>query len=78
MTFPLSDKLVVKGEGADPLYKWAGEKAGAEGRPKWNFHKYLFGRDGEFIDWFSTQAKPLGPKIADGIAAALSAQKSGS
>jgi glutathione peroxidase len=71
VTFPLSDKLVVKGEGADPLYKWAGEKAGADGRPKWNFHKYLFGRDGEFIDWFSTQAKPLGPKIADAVKAAL-------
>jgi glutathione peroxidase len=73
VTFPLSDKLVVKGGGADPLYIWAGEKAGAEGRPKWNFHKYLFGRNGEFIDWFSTQAKPLGPKIADGVKKALAA-----
>ena len=71
VTFPLSDKLVVKGEAAHPLYKWAGEMAGADGQPKWNFHKYLFGRDGEFIDWFSTQAKPLGPKITDGVKKAL-------
>ncbi|MEP7174051.1 MAG: glutathione peroxidase [Aestuariivirga sp.] len=73
VTFPLSDKLVVSGDGADPLYKWAGEEAGADGRPKWNFHKYLFGRDGKFIDWFSTQAKPMGPKIGDGVKKALAA-----
>lgn len=73
VTFPLTDKLVVKGEGAHPLYKWAGEMAGKEGMPKWNFHKYLFGRDGKFIDWFSTQAKPLGPKITDGVKKALAA-----
>jgi glutathione peroxidase len=71
VTFPLADKLVVKGANAHPLYKWAGDKAGAAGQPKWNFHKYLFGRDGEFIGWFSTQAKPLGPKITAGVAAAL-------
>jgi glutathione peroxidase len=62
---------VVKGEGATPLYKWAGEQAGPEGRPKWNFHKYLFGRDGRFIDWFSTQAKPMGPKITSAVKKAL-------
>jgi glutathione peroxidase len=71
VTFPLSDKLVVKGEEAHPLYKWAGEMAGETGRPKWNFHKYLFGRNGQFIDWFSTQAKPMGPKILDGVKKAL-------
>ena len=71
VTFPLTDKMVVKGDEAHPLYKWAGERAGVAGRPKWNFHKYLFGRDGKFIDWFSTQAKPMGPKIADAVKRAL-------
>ena len=52
VTFPLTDKLVVKGAAAHPLYQWATAKAGNAGRPKWNFHKFLFGRDGEFIDWF--------------------------
>ena len=71
VTFPLTDKMEVKGDDVHPLYKWAGERAGVAGRPKWNFHKYLFGRDGKFIDWFSTQAKPMGPKIADAVKRAL-------
>jgi glutathione peroxidase len=71
VTFPLADKVVVKGERATPLYKWAGEQAGRDGRPKWNFHKYLFDRDGHFVDWFSTQAKPMGPKLTAAVKKAL-------
>jgi glutathione peroxidase len=71
VTFPLADKTVVKGAEAHPFYQWAGEKAGMLGRPKWNFHKYLIGRNGEFIDWFSTQTKPEGPKITSAVEAAL-------
>jgi glutathione peroxidase len=71
VTFPLLDKTVVSGAKADPLYVWAGEQAGMLGRPKWNFHKYLFGRDGKFIDWFSTQTLPQGPKITKSVEAAL-------
>jgi glutathione peroxidase len=71
VTFPLTDKSVVKGADAIPVYKWAGDQAGFLGRPSWNFHKYLFGRDGKFIDWFSTATKPDGPKIGKALAAAL-------
>ena len=67
VTFPLTEKLVVKGEGAHPLYRWAVEKAGAAARPKWNFHKYLFGRDGTLIDWFSSRTRPKGPKITAAV-----------
>jgi glutathione peroxidase len=63
VTFPLADKTVVKGKDAHPVYAWAGEQAGLIGRPKWNFHKFLFDRDGTFVDWFSTQTVPTGPKI---------------
>jgi glutathione peroxidase len=73
VSFPLAGKTAVKGAAADPFYKWAGEQAGVEGQPKWNFHKYLFGRDGRLIAWFSTQAKPMGPKIRTAIDAALAA-----
>jgi glutathione peroxidase len=71
VTFPLADKTVVKGAGAHPFYVWAGEKAGMLGRPKWNFHKYLIGADGRFIDWFSTQTKPMAPKIRQAVEKAL-------
>jgi glutathione peroxidase len=73
VTFPLTDKVVVKGEHAIPLYKWAGEQAGANGRPTWNFHKYLFDQNGHFVYWFSTQAKPLGPKITSAVKKTLAA-----
>lgn len=63
VTFPLTAKNDVKGKAAHPFYTWAGEQAGLLGRPKWNFHKYLIGRDGTFAGWFSSQTKPTGPKI---------------
>ena len=71
VTFPLAVKTVVSGNAADPLYVWAGDKAGMLGKPNWNFHKYLFGRDGEFIDWFSTPTKPESAKIVAAIQKAL-------
>ncbi len=74
VTFPLADKSVVKGDNAIPFYKWAGEQAGLLGRPKWNFHKYLIGADGRFIDWFSTPTKPMGPKITAAVNKALTAK----
>ena len=46
ITFPLTSKQTVVGSNAHPLYKWAAETMGPDGVPKWNFHKYLIGRDG--------------------------------
>ena len=71
VTFPLTEKLVVKGNEAHALYKWAIEKAGPAGRPKWNFHKYLFDRDGRYIDWFASPSKPMGPTITSAVKKAL-------
>jgi glutathione peroxidase len=71
VTFPLADKTVVKGKDAHPVYQWAGGEAGILGTPKWNFHKYLFGRDGTFIDWFSTPTEPSSAKIRKAIEKAL-------
>jgi glutathione peroxidase len=71
VSFPLTGKSDVKGATAHPFFKWAGEKSGVLGRPKWNFHKYLIGRDGRFLDWFSSATKPTGPKITRAVEAAL-------
>ena len=71
VTFPLTNKLVVKGGEAHPLYQWATAQAGAAGRPKWNFHKYLFDRNGRFIDWFSSRALPKGPRLTAALKEAL-------
>ncbi len=71
VTFPLSAKTAVSGEAAHPLYQWAGKQAGMLGRPTWNFHKYLLGRDGKFVDWFSTPTKPQSGKIIAAVERAL-------
>lgn len=67
VTFPMTAKTDVKGKAAHPFYKWANEAAGLLGRPKWNFYKYLIGRDGAFVDWFACPTKPTGPKIAKAL-----------
>lgn len=58
--FPMFSKVEVNGAGAHPLYKWLkGEKAGIlGGRIKWNFTKFLVGRDGKVIARFAPSRKP--------------------
>jgi len=72
VTFPLTDKQVVSGPAAHPLYRWAAAQTAALGTPNWNFHKILIGRDGRVIDWFSA-AGGIGPKLDRAIEAALAA-----
>ncbi len=71
VTFPLSDKQVVTGDKAHPLYKWIASQAGAVGAPKWNFHKYLIGRDGNLIEWYSAMTGPGSTAIDADIRKAL-------
>jgi glutathione peroxidase len=71
VTFPLADKAVVKGKNAIPVYVWAGQQAGVLGSPKWNFHKYLFGREGQLIDWFSSPTEPMSKKLTAAVEKAL-------
>ena len=70
VTFPLTDKTVVSGEKAHPLYRWAAKQTGALGVPTWNFHKILIGRDGRIVDWFAA-AGGMGAKLDRAIEAAL-------
>ncbi len=69
--FPLTTKNRVVGEGAHPFYGWAAGEAGAAGRPRWNFHKYLVGPDGALADWFATTTKPDSAKVTGAIEAQL-------
>ena len=67
LTFPLTALTKVKGDEAHPFYKWARNKVGFMGTPKWNFHKYLIGRDGQIIDWYSSVTSPLAPQVTKAI-----------
>jgi glutathione peroxidase len=71
--FPLAEKSDVVGPNAIPIYRWAAAKLGPEQTPKWNFHKYLIGRDGRLITAFGTRTEPTEPKVKAAIEAALRA-----
>ena len=60
VTFPMMEKIEVKGSGAAPLYQWLVEqKPGLLGRAiKWNFTKFLIGRDGQVIKRYAPIDKP--------------------
>ena len=67
ITFPLTTITKVTGKEAHSFYKWAGEQAGFLGTPKWNFHKYLIGKDGKLLNWYSSVTPPTSDKIAIAI-----------
>lgn len=70
VTFPLTAKNPVIGPNAHPLYKWIGEQTGESGLPKWNFHKYLIGKDGSLKSVFGSRTEPDAPEIKAAIAEA--------
>lgn len=71
VTFPMFAKIDVNGSDAHPLYKWLrGEKGGLLGDAiKWNFTKFLIGRDGQVIKRYAPTTEP--EKIAEDIEKAL-------
>jgi glutathione peroxidase len=71
VSFPMTEKYSVKGSEAHPFYKWANEQTSLLGTPKWNFHKYLIGKDGKLIDWFSSVTTPTSEKIISAVEKAL-------
>ena len=74
VSFPMMAKVDVNGSGADPLYQWlCAEAPGLLGTKaiKWNFTKFLVGRDGQVIKRYAPQDAP--EKLAADIEAALAA-----
>jgi len=71
ITFPVAAPTHVIGREATPLFRWIGDRAGFVGRPRWNFYKYVIGRDGELVQWFSSVTKPGAGAIRSVIERAL-------
>lgn len=70
VTFPMMSKIVVKGKGIDPLYKYLtaqDTKPKPAGDVKWNFEKFLIGRDGQVAARFDPSVKPEDPKLVEAI-----------
>jgi len=62
VSFPLTEKVAVKGADAHPFYKWAAAARPLEA-PRWNFHKYLIGRDGRLKAAFTSAVEPNDPRL---------------
>ncbi|GAQ16634.1 glutathione peroxidase [Oceanobacillus picturae] len=60
VTFPMFSKVDVKGKNAHPLFNYLTEEAKGllTKQIKWNFTKFLVGKDGQVIDRFAPQTKP--------------------
>jgi glutathione peroxidase len=74
VTFPLFEKLKVRGRGQHPLYAelvTAKDSAGKAGAVKWNFEKFLVSREGDVIGRFRTKVTPEDPQLVAAIEAAL-------
>jgi len=72
VSFPLFDKIDVNGEKRHPLYvALAGKDSPYPGDIKWNFGKFLIGRDGKIIKRFEPKTTPDSPEVVAAIEAAL-------
>ncbi|NBX03635.1 MAG: glutathione peroxidase [Alphaproteobacteria bacterium] len=67
VTFPMTSKQVVSGDGAHPFYAWANDVLGFGSAPKWNFHKILISRDGKAVDYFNSTTSPESESLTAAI-----------
>ena len=66
VSFLLTEKIEVKGEGKHQLYNWLTDKkknGKSSSSVKWNFQKYVVDEKGEFVNYFYSTTKPMSPKI---------------
>jgi glutathione peroxidase len=74
VTFPMSEKIDVNGDDKHPLYAELEKTADSEGHTgdiRWNFEKFLVGRDGNVIARFSPMVDPEAPELIEAIEKAL-------
>jgi glutathione peroxidase len=71
VTFPMFEKIVVKGDDINPLYKWLVDNGPRHEDIEWNFAKFLIGRDGKIVERFAPQTKPESEEIVSAVEKAL-------
>lgn len=70
VSFPMFAKVATKGTEQSPVYRFL---TAQHGEPKWNFHKYLVGKDGRVLRAFESKVKPDDPELRQAIESALAA-----
>ena len=63
ITFPMTEKVSVKGTDAHPFYIWAKENHGKSAVPKWNFHKIIIDRTGKVAETYLSITNPSSKKF---------------
>jgi len=63
VTFPMTTKQTIIGPGAHPLFVEMREQYTSEILPRWNFFKYLFGRDGTLLQHWPSDVEPDEPGL---------------
>ena len=74
ITFPMTEKVSVKGQNAHPFYIWAKENYGKEAVPKWNFHKIIINKNGKIDDTFASITNPSSERFIKAIEKALNSK----
>ena len=72
ISFPMTEKVSVKGSNAHPFYLWAKENHGKSAIPKWNFHKIIINKEGKVSETFSSITNPSSKKFLNSIEKLLS------
>ena len=70
VTFPMAEKIDVKGKNQAPIYQWLTKKSlnGVEdSKVSWNFNKYLINEQGEYVKHFESSVKPDAPELLEAI-----------
>ena len=63
ISFPMTEKVKVKGDNAHPFYIWAKENHGKSAIPKWNFHKIIINKEGKVFETFTSITNPSSKKF---------------
>jgi glutathione peroxidase len=71
VSFPITAKVDVRGANPHPFYRWAAAERPLD-TPRWNFHKYLIGRDGRIAAVFATGVEPMDARVINAVAKELS------
>jgi glutathione peroxidase len=69
-TFPVFEKVTVKGKEAHPLFQFLANKklnGVLNSAPRWNFHKYLINRQGQVVDYFFPFTHPTSKRVCKAI-----------
>lgn len=70
VTFPVFEKVHVKGSKATPLFQFLSDKklnGAVSSTPRWNFHKYLIDKEGRVVDFFYTITTPGASRLQRAI-----------